>query len=200
MNGMKLSACVAALSLVAMSAAQARAVSSACASAAEIHAIQVAAVHQELTDAALACGPKAVSQYNRFQGAFNKELRRSDATMLSMFKRLNGNARGNAAYDSFKTRAIAHAEQRRTKPGAHENFCRTADLVFAAALAPDKPILEDFVSGVPVNEASPVDSCEIKVAVALQGVQAGPDIVPTPRPDLPSDGQGSASASAAVPR
>jgi hypothetical protein len=195
---MKLGAAVAACSLVAMSAAQARA--TACASAAEIRAIQVAAVHQELTDAALACGPKSVSLFNRFQTAFSKELRRSDATMLSMFKRLNGNARGNAAYDSFKTRTIARAEIRRTKPGAHDNFCRTAELVFAVALAPDKPVLEDFVSGVPVNESSPVDSCEIKVAVALQGVQVGPDIVPIPRPDLPSDGHGSASASAAVPR
>ena len=198
MNAMKLCACVAALSLVTMSAAQARAVSSACASAAEIHAIQVTAVHQELTDAALACGPKAVSLFNRFQTIFNKELRRSDATMLSMFKRMHGNARGNAAYDSFKTRTIARAEIRRTKPGAHDNFCRTAEVVFAAALAPDKPILEDFVSGVPVNESSPVDSCEIKVAVALVGVQAGPDIVPTPRPNLPSDGQ--VATSAAVPR
>jgi hypothetical protein len=187
MKVMKLSACVTALSLVAMCAAQARAVSSACASVAEIHAIQVAAVQQELTDAALACGPKSVSLFNRFQTVFNKELRRSDATMLRMFKRLNGNARGDTAYDQFKTRAIAHAEQRRTKPGAHENFCRTAGLVFAAALAPDKPVLEDFVSGVPVNEANPVDSCEIKVAVALQGVQAGPDIAPTPRPSLPTD-------------
>ena len=96
-------------------------------------------------------------------------------------------------------RTIARAEIRRTKPGAHDNFCRTAELVFAAALAPDKPILEDFVSGVPVNETSPVDSCEIKVVVALQGVQAGPDIMPTPRPDLPSDG-GSVPVSAAVPR
>ncbi|MEO8300360.1 MAG: hypothetical protein ABI608_01130 [Rhizomicrobium sp.] len=187
MKSMKLSACVAALSLFAMSVAQARAVSSACASAAEISAIQVTAVHQELTDAALACGPKEVALFNRFQTSFSKELRRSDATMLRMFKRLNGNARGDAAYDSFKTRTIARAEIRRTKPGAHVNFCRTAGLVFAAALAPDKPVLEDFVSGVPVNEASPVDSCEIKVAVALQGVQAGPDIVPTPRPSLPSD-------------
>ena len=197
MNAMKLCACVAALSLAAMSAAQARA--AACASAAEIHAIQVTAVHQELTDAALACGPKAVSLFNRFQTLFSKELRRSDATMLSMFKRINGNARGNAAYDSFKTRTIARAEIRRTKPGAHDNFCRTAEVVFAAALAPDKPILEDFVSGVPVNESSPVDSCEIKVAVALQGVQVGPDIAPTPRPSLPSDG-GSVPVSAAVPR
>ena len=64
------------------------------------------------------------------------------------------------------------------------------------ALAPDKPVLEDFVSGVPVNEANPVDSCEIKVAVALQGVQVGPEIIPTARPSLPSDAQ---SGGAAVP-
>ena len=101
-----------------------------------------------------------------------------------MFKRAERRRAGNAAYDAYKTRAIAHAEQRRIKPGAQANFCRTADIVFAAALAPDKPVLEDFVSGVPVNEANPVDSCEIKVAVTLQGVQAGPDIAPTPRPAL----------------
>jgi hypothetical protein len=196
MKIMKLGACVAALSLVAMSAAQARAALSACASAAEISAIQVAAVQQELTDAALACGPKEAALFNRFQTVFNKELRRSDATMLRMFKRLHGNTRGDRAYDSFKTRAIARADQRRTKPGAHDNFCRTAGLVFSAALAPDKPLLEDFVSGVPVHEASPVDSCEIKVAVALQGVQAGPDIAPTARPDLPGDTK---SGAAAVP-
>jgi hypothetical protein len=185
MKCMKLGAV--ALSLLGTLQAEARPVSSACASAAEISAIQVSAVQQELTDAALACGPNEVALFNQFQTVFNKELRKSDATMMRMFKRMNGNARGDAAYDQFKTRAIAHAEQRRTKPGAHADFCRTADVVFAAALAPDKPVLEDFVSGVPVNEANPVDSCEIKVAVALQGVQAGPDIMPVPRPDLPGD-------------
>ena len=110
--------------------------------------------------------------------------------MLSMFKRIYGSARGNAEYDAYKTRAIAHAEQRRIKPGAAAlDFCRTADLVFAAALAPDKPVLEDFVSGVPVNENNPsVDSLRrSKVAVTLQGVQAGPNVTPTPRPDLPGD-------------
>jgi hypothetical protein len=181
MKMMKLGAVAAALSLVAASAAEARGVS--CASPAEVSAIQVAAVQQELTDAALACGPKEEALYNQFQTVFGKELRRSDATMKRMFKRMTGS---EAAYDSFKTRAIAHAEQRRTKPGAHANFCKTADVVFAAALAPDKPVLEDFVSGVPVNENNPVDTCQIKVVVALQGVQAG-DIVPTPRPDLPGD-------------
>jgi len=185
MKCMKLGAV--ALSVLGTLQAEARPVSSACASAAEISAIQVSAVQQELTDAALACGPNEVALFNRFQTVFSKELRKSDATMMRMFKRMNGNARGDAAYDQFKTRAIAHAEQRRTKPGAHADFCRTADVVFAAALAPDKPVLEDFVSGVPVNEANPVDSCEIKVAVALQGVQAGPDIMPTARPALPND-------------
>ena len=159
----------------------------ACASAAEISAIQVSAVQQELTDAALACGPRETELFNRFQTAFNKELRRSDALMLAMFKRLNGASKGNAAYDSYKTRAIAHAEQRRTVPGAAENFCKTADIVFAAALAPDKPVLEDFVAGVPVYENNPVDACEVKVAVALQGVAAGPAIEPKARPALPGD-------------
>jgi hypothetical protein len=120
---------------------------------------------------------------------FNKELRRSDAVMLSMFKRLNGSAKGNAAYDSYKTRAIAHAEQRRTIPGAAADFCKAADIVFAAALAPDKPALEDFVAGVPVEENSPVDSCEIKVNLGLQGVATAPAVMPTPRPDLPGDPQ-----------
>src|SRR5262245_41044007 len=121
MTWMKLGACVAALTLTNATLLEARAVSSNCATAAEISAIQVAAVQQELTDAALACGPNEVALFNRFQMAFSKELRRSDALMMKMFKRLNGNAAGNAAYDSFKTRAIAHAEQRRTKPGAHAN-------------------------------------------------------------------------------
>jgi hypothetical protein len=158
-----------------------------CATAAEVSAIQVSAVQQELTDAALACGPNEVSLFNRFQTVFNKELRRSDGLMLAMFKRLNGASKGNAAYDSYKTRAIAHAEQRRTVPGAAADFCKAGDIVFAAALAPDKPVLEDFVAGVPVEEATPVDTCEIKVAVTLQGVAAGPDIVPRARPDLPGD-------------
>src|SRR5580692_8048113 len=187
MKWMKLGAGVAALSLVGGVLAEARPVSSACASAAEISAIQVSAVQQELTDAALACGPNEVALFNQFQTVFNKELRRSDAQLLSMFKRMQGSAKGNAAYDAYKTRAIAHAEMRRTKPGAHADFCRTADLVFAAALAPDKPVLEDFVSGVPVNEANPVDTCEIRVATSLTGIQAGGDIVPTARPNLPGD-------------
>jgi hypothetical protein len=170
---------------VSANLAQAR--GSACATEAEISAIQVSAVQQELTDAALACGQHETDLFNRFQTVFNKELRRSDALMLSMFKRLDGPSRGNAEYDSYKTRAIAHAEQRRIKPGAAADFCKTADIVFAAALALDKPVLEDFVAGVPVYENNPVDACEVKVGVTLQGVAVGPAVMPTPRPALPGD-------------
>jgi hypothetical protein len=173
------------LCLAAGNLAEAKTLS--CATAAEVSAIQVSAIQQELTDAALACGPEEVTLFNRFQTVFNKELRRSDAQLLSMFKRLQGSAKGNAEYDKYKTRAIAHAEQRRTVPGAAADFCRTADVVFAAALAPDKPVLEDFVAGVPVEEANPVDACQISVTMTLQGVAAGPDITPSPRPDLPGD-------------
>jgi len=180
------SACATLLMFAGAQAAQAAPIRGSCATPAEISAIQVSAIEQELTDAALACGDQETALYNRFQ-TFNKELRRSDATMLSMFKRLDGYAAGNAAYDAYKTRAIAHAEQRRTIPGAAENFCKAADIVFAAALAPDKPVLEDFVAGVPVDEQSPVDMCEIKVGTTLQGVAVTPSVTPTPRPDLPGD-------------
>jgi hypothetical protein len=170
-----------------VSATLAQAKESACATEAEISAIQVSAVQQQLTDAALACSQRETDLFNRFQTVFNKELRRSDALMLSMFKRVYGTSRGNSEYDSYKTRAIAHAEQRRIKPGAAADFCKTADIVFAAALAPDKPVLEDFVAGVPVAESNPVDACEVKVGTTLQGVAVGPAILPKPRPALPSD-------------
>jgi hypothetical protein len=183
----KVQICVCAMIVASAGTAQAAELQGACASPAEVAAIQVSAVQQELTDAALACGEKETQLFNRFQTVFNKELRRSDALMLAMFKRLNGTVRGNAAYDAYKTRAIAHAEQRRTIPGAAENFCKAADIVFAAALAPDKPVLEDFVAGVPVQESIPVDSCQIKVGVALQGVAVGPAVTPTPRPAMPGD-------------
>src|ERR1700754_4591836 len=182
----RLSACMLLAVFSSGQVAEARG-ATACATAAEISAIQVSAVQQELTDAALACGDKDTALFNRFQTVFNKELRRSDAVMLSMFKRMQGNSAGNAAYDSYKTRAIAHAEQRRTVPGAAADFCKAADIVFAAALAPDKPVLEDFVAGVPVYEHNPVDACEVRVSVTLQGVAAGSAIEPKARPDLPGD-------------
>src|SRR3954470_7585924 len=107
---LRLGACATLLCFAGAQIAEAKSLS--CASASEVSAIQVSAVQQELTDAALACGPNEVSLFNRFQTVFNKELRKSDALMLSMFKRLNGTAKGNAAYDLFKNSAIDDAESR----------------------------------------------------------------------------------------
>src|ERR1700743_3121066 len=113
MTRLKLCACVTAMTLAAAPVAQAKTLN--CASASEVSAIQVSAVQQQLTDAALACGPDSVAKFNQCQTVVGAELRKSDAPMRRMCKRLNGIAKGNAAYDAYKTRAIAHAEQRRTK-------------------------------------------------------------------------------------
>ena len=91
---MKLGAAVAVLSLGNATLLEARQIATSCANAAEISAIQVSAVVQELTDAALTCGPGTMSSMVRFQNVFQKELRRSDAVLKAMFKRLNGNRAG----------------------------------------------------------------------------------------------------------
>lgn len=177
----KTGACLLASTITLTSVAQA---ASRCANRDEVAAIQVSAVQQELMDAALGCGPGATQNFNAFQTSFGPELRRSDAVMLRMFKRIYGSYKGDAAYNSFKTRAAANAELRRDR-GIIE-FCKAADRVFVAALAPEKPVLEDFVSSVPVEEASPVDTCQISVAMTLRGVGAKP-VLPSPRPDLPGE-------------
>ena len=169
--------------LLASAPAQAR--FGGCANEREVSAIKVSAIQQELMDAALGCGPAATANFNAFQRSFGPELRRSDALMLRMFKRIDGPSRGDAAYNAYKTRAAANAELRRDR--GMTDFCKTADLVFAAALAPQKPALNDFVSGIPVSEDSPVNSCQIRVAMTFQGVAIAPAVKPEPRPALPGE-------------
>ena len=176
--------CVLALCLAATGGAEAKKASK-CANPAEVTAMQAAAVQQELMDAALTCGDEARTNYNAFQTSYGSELRRSDKTMLQMFHRAMGYSKGDAAYNKFKTDMASKAELRRIH--GHADFCAAANLVAAAALAPDKPSLNDFVSGVPVTDVaveadSPVGSCQVEVAVTLQGAMAGPDIVPKPNP------------------
>ena len=55
---------LAALAAMTVSAAEA-AIPTRCASPSESSAVQVSAVQQELTDAALACGPTAVNDYRK---------------------------------------------------------------------------------------------------------------------------------------
>src|SRR5262249_57347943 len=67
----------------------------------EMAALRTAAVQQELMVAGLAC--KASDAYNRFVLAYRPELQKSDADLKTYFLRREG-ARGEAAYDTFKTK------------------------------------------------------------------------------------------------
>lgn len=132
-------------------------------------------------DAALGCGEQAMHKFNAFQTSYGPELRRSDKTLLTLFKRVYGPVRGDAAYNLFKTNMASKAEIRRV----HQinDFCASADLVFGAALAANKPSLAEFVAGVPVRDTddSRISKCDIQVAVSLQGALAAV-IVPKPNP------------------
>lgn len=149
-----------------------------CALPAEVTAIQASAVQQQLMVAALTC--HEITNFNAFQTSFSTELRKSDRQLQSMFRRLFGAGRGTDEYHAFKTRLANDSSIR----SIHDNtgYCREAQLVFAAALSPEKPTLANFVSGVTVHEDSPVDSCEIRVAVGLQGSKAVPKVIPKPNP------------------
>jgi hypothetical protein len=149
-----------------------------CAKPAEVSAIQAAAIQQELMVAALTCNE--VTNFNAFQTGYGPELRSSDATLERMFKRLFGGTRGEAEYHAFKTRLANNSSMRSIQH--NPDYCREAGEVFAAALGPTKPTLADFASGIPVNDPSPVDSCEIKVAVGLVGAKVAPNVVPKPNP------------------
>jgi hypothetical protein len=150
-----------------------------CADPGEVSALQTAAIQQELMDSALGCGQPFVEKFNAFQTSFGPELRRSDRTLLTLFKRIYGPSRGDAEYNLFKTNMASKAEIKRVHQ--MNDFCQSADLVFAAALAPQKPSLNDFVSGVPVADESPVGKCEVQVALTLKGAMVNV-VVPKPNP------------------
>jgi hypothetical protein len=151
-----------------------------------VAAIQTTVVDQQLVDAALTCGDATRNGFNSYRTSFGTELRGSDKLLLTMFKRLYGGAKGDRAYNLFKTDMASKAELRRVKDAA--TFCQAADLVLAAANAPAKPALKDFVAGVPVADSeSPVAACTVTVNVGFKGVQAAALAVPKPRPPQPDD-------------
>lgn len=154
--------------------------SSKCAKPEEVTAIQTAAIQQELMVAALTCND--VTNFNAFQTGFSKELQTSDATLHKMFKRIFGGRAGEDQFHAFKTRMANDSSIR----SIHDNpgYCHEADGVFSQALAPAKPTLAAFVSSVTVQEESPVNSCEVRVAVAFGGI----GILPKPKPLTDSTG------------
>lgn len=153
-----------------------------CADVTEVSALQTAAVQQELMDSALGCGHEWVEKFNAFQTTYGPELRRSDRTLLTLFKRIYGPSRGDAQYNLFKTNMASKAEIKRVHNS--RDFCASADLVFAAALSANKPSLTDFVGGVEVHDTSDsgIGRCEVQVALTLNGAKAGIDVMPTPNP------------------
>lgn len=172
--------CVLAL-CVAAAAAPKKAKSLSCASPAEVTAMQTTAIQQQLMVAALSCSDTARINYNAFQTRFGADLRTSDALMLKMFARVMGKAKGDKAYNLFKTELAAKAEFRRTQN--HDDFCQEANLVAAAALGPRAIKLSEFVADIPARDmTSGVDTCSVEIAVTMQGTKSGPSIVPTPNP------------------
>jgi len=173
-------ACIAALAVNANAVGAPR-----CARPDEVTAIQAAMIQQELMVAALTCNE--VQHFNAFQTSYGPELRVADATLARMFKRLYRGARGEAEYHAFKTRLANHSSMRSIRN--NPDYCREAGEAFAAALTPEKPSLSNFVAGVQVVEDSPVDSCQLRVAVGLAGTKAEPDVVPKPNPERVATGQ-----------
>ena len=175
--------------LVAMAAGEAEAArrpSLKCAQPAEVAAIQTTVIDQQLVDAALTCGDVTRDHFNSYRMSFGAELRGTDKLLLNMFKRVYGGSRGDAAYNLFKTDMASKAELHRIKDAA--GFCQAAEAVLAAANAPAKPLLKDFVAGVPVTDAeTPVNSCAVKVDAGLNGALAIPAVRPKPRPPQPDD-------------
>ena len=177
-KALKLGVCAVALAALPVSEAAAKHVhKTSCASPTEVTAIAATSIQQELMVAALTCNQ--IANFNAFQTNFGDELRSSDRALLHMFTRLYG-GRGQAEYHGFKTRLANNSEIRSIH--GNTDYCATTTQVFAAALAPNKPSLSDFVSGVTVVDPSPVNSCQMQVPLGLQGAMAAPNIVPRQKP------------------
>lgn len=167
-----------------------------CAKPDEVSAIQTAAVQQQLMVAALTCSE--IARFNSFQTDFGPELRASDATLSHMFKRLYGASQGEAEYHAFKTRLANDSSIRSIHDNV--NYCRQAGTMLTTALAAQKPPLVTFVSAVQVTEESPVNSCELRVAMTAPAAAASasmtsgavpavtaatpPDVMPRPKPEV----------------
>ncbi len=164
-----------AIALAMMTASSGAMAAPRCATSDEVTAIQAAAIQQQLMVAALTCSQ--IDHFNEFQVSYGKELRRSDASLEHMFRRLYA-GRGEGEYHAFKTRLANDSSIR----SIHDNqgYCRDAAIVFDAALIQDKPSLASFVSGIEVTEPGPVDSCAMSVAVGFAG--AIPPVAPKPNP------------------
>ena len=114
-----------------------------CVSRGDAAALKTAAVQQQLMVAAFMC--RDASAYNGFVRTYQTDLQESDATLKAYFVRRLGR-RGEAAYDSYKTKAanLAGLSQARNS----EAFCGATDRLFAQALN-SRMSLSSFVEDAP---------------------------------------------------
>jgi hypothetical protein len=124
-----------------------------CAGAKDLTALQVAAVQQELTVAALSCNQAGL--YNSFVLAYQKDLQASDKALLEYFQRTNP-INGTADYHRFKTKL---ANQYSLKSLANRRaFCRSAEVAFTSALN-DRLTLGAFALAQPVSVQTGSTAC-----------------------------------------
>lgn len=127
---------------------------STCARPEEYSALKAAAVQQKLMVAALYCSD--VGLYNRFVISYQKDLQKSDATLLSYFQRTEGRA-GAKDYHAYKT----HLANGYSLDSIHamQPYCHSADAVFDAALDPSSTSLTTFIAAQSVPEATAYQAC-----------------------------------------
>ncbi|HJT42929.1 MAG TPA: hypothetical protein VJ750_05450 [Rhizomicrobium sp.] len=100
-----------------------------CATPSEAAALKTAILQQQLMVAALQCRESAA--YNRFVTVYRNQLQSSDATLKNFFIRKS--ARGQASYDSFKTKAANLSALEQARNGSA--FCAGAHALFAETFA-----------------------------------------------------------------
>ncbi len=126
----KMGAATLALSLLAGSAA------ANCVPQADLTALQVAALRQQLMVAGLTCRDSAA--FNRFVTSYQGELQKSDATLLSFFARAEG-GKGDDAYNAYKTKL---ANRMSLSSLNDPRFCGMARTEFNGGLSRDLPLSE----------------------------------------------------------
>jgi hypothetical protein len=101
-----------------------------CASPADAAALKTAVIQQELMVAAFQC--HEAGAYNRFVTTYRSELQSLDAALKSFFIRRDGR-RGEASYDSFKTKAANLSGLEQARHG--DAFCADAHALYREAFA-----------------------------------------------------------------
>jgi hypothetical protein len=144
----------------------------ACAKPKEMDALRTAAVQQRLMVAALSCD--AVSLYNQFVLAYQKELQASDKALQQFFRRLNSK-NGTADYHAYKTKMANGSSM--TSIGDMAGYCATAKSSFDTALSAAKTTLTAFLATQGSTEES-FASCPDPVQMATKAKP--PAIVPVP--------------------